>query len=107
MNYSLLGVFFLGFTGSLIYKYKDVLQIHYLKYKTNVAAKQITIDFFMGLIYENRNIELDEAILKFENANEDFIDIETFSKKKYRTADQYRAAYYNLFMEAKKRINKK
>tara|TARA_B100001287_G_C22369031_1_gene383372 strand:- start:207 stop:530 length:324 start_codon:yes stop_codon:yes gene_type:complete len=107
MNYSLLGVFFIGFAGSLIYKYKELIIINYLKYKTNVVAKQITVDFFMGLIYENKNIELDEAILKFENANKDFTNIDSFSKGKSRTADQYRAAYYDLFMEAKRRTNKK
>ena len=102
MNNNLIGIAIAGIVGGLLFRYHDLIKIEYMKYKTNLLAEKITIDYFCKLIIENKNITLDEAILKFENAD-NFKNLEEFSKSKSRTVENYRDAYANLFLEAQKK----
>lgn len=102
MNNYLIGIFIAGLVGGTIYKYHEIIKINYFKYQTNILAKKITINYFSKLIKENKDITLEEAILKFENAN-NFDNLEDFAKLKSRTVDNYIEAYKNLFMKAKKK----
>jgi hypothetical protein len=104
MNSNLFGIVILGIIGGLIYKYHDTIKIEYMKYKTNILAEKITIDYFEKLINKNNNITLDEAILKFEHADNTFNSLEEFSKSKHRSINNYREAYGHLFLEAQKKI---
>ena len=69
MNNNLIGIAIAGIVGGLLFRYHDLIKIEYMKYKTNLLAEKITIDYFCKLIKKNKNITLDEAILKFENAD--------------------------------------
>ena len=55
-------------------------------------------------LIENPNISLDEAILKFEDSNNKYKNLEEFAKSKQRTVENYRKAYSKLFDKAKKEL---
>ena len=88
-----------------VIKYKDEINGEIQKIYGNIKAKKITVDFFLELHEKNRYITLDEAILKFENSNEN--SLEEFAKTKNRTAEGYREAYSDMYYKAKEKYYKK
>jgi len=93
-----------GILGGFVYKYSNEIKIEYLKQKGIYQAKQVTIDFFVELLKQNSQISLDDAILKFENADLKYKNLEDFSKDKNRNVSSYHKAYSELFIEAKRKI---
>ena len=82
MNNNLIGIAIAGIVGGLLFRYHDLIKIEYMKYKTNLLAEKITMIIFK--LIKNKNITLDEVILKFENADNSK-NLEEFSKSKSRT----------------------
>ena len=50
MNNNLIGIAITGIVGGLLFRYHDLIKIEYMKYKTNLLAEKITIDYFCKLI---------------------------------------------------------
>lgn len=90
-------------TGAI--KYKDTISAELLKVYGKIKAEKIIVDFFFKLFEENRYISLDDAILKFENAEEN--NLEDFAKSKNRKAEGYRDSYVDLYYKAKEKYYEK
>ena len=97
---NLLNLFFGIFVSGLVYSYWDDIKIIYMLYQGKQAANEITIEFFTNLLKKNKDITLDDAILKFEDVYNKFDNLEEFAKSKRRTILNYRDAYSKLFIEA-------
>ena len=93
-----------GILGGVVYKYSDIIKIEYLKQRGIFQAKELTVKFFMDLLCQNPKITLDEAILKFEDVDKKYTNLEDFAKDKNRDGHGYRKAYSELFIEAKRKI---
>ena len=76
-------------------------RIEKLKRDTNNEAKEITIRAFVEMILENPDIDLDSAILKFENAG-DGLSLVEFAESKMRNPENYTDAYRQYFDGAKR-----
>ena len=90
----------LGITISILYKNFDKIKIEYTKQKTLFYAETIVMDFFLILLKKNKNILLDDAILKFEDKDMKYNNLKSFAKSKHRTLDSYRHAYEHIFKKA-------
>ena len=97
-----LGLFCVTLISGLIYVKYDEIKIKVMTKYSNIKARQITIEFFESLLEKNPDITLDEAILKFEDVNNEFNSLEEYSKKRHRSVEIYRESYYKLFDKAKR-----
>ena len=97
-----LGLFCVTLISGLIYVKYDEIKIKVMTKYSNIKARQITIDFFESLLEKNPDITLDQAILKFEDVNNEFNSLEEYSKKRHRSVEIYRESYYKLFDKAKR-----
>ncbi len=102
--FSALGIVGLGVISGLVYKNYDTIKIRLMNEYSNMKARQITIDFFEDLLEKNPDITLDQAILEFEDYNNEYDNLEEYSKKKHRSVEIYRESYSDLFEKAKKNI---
>ena len=93
-----------GVIGGLVYNNFDLIKAEIKKNRISGEIKQLTKDFFKNCLIENPNISLDEAILKFEDSNNKYKNLEEFAKSKQRTVENYRKAYSKLFDKAKKKL---
>ena len=89
--------------GSVAYNF-DKIKIFYLQQMGNYRATEITINFFVELLKENKDINLPDAILKFEDPDGAYKSLDEYSAARFRPYDSYIAAYYDLFEAAKKRL---
>ena len=101
---TVLGIVGIGIISGVVYKNYEILKIRLMSEYTNMKARQITIDFFEDLLQKNPDITLDQAILEFEDVNNEYDNLEEYSKKKHRTVDIYRESYSELFEKAKKKV---
>lgn len=101
MNNIISAILGLGIIGGIMYNSENI-KIEIMKQYGIFKAKEITVNFFKDEIKKNPKITLDEAILKFEDTNKQYLSLEEFSKDKTRTVESYRNAYKNLFRIAKK-----
>ena len=103
MNNNTLGVIILfgALAGAVYVKCSDSIKMQYLKLKGIHDAKKITTNYFLELMQKDKNISLDNAILNFENSNNQ--NLEEFAKSKNRTAESYRKAYSEMFNKAKRK----
>tara|TARA_A100000164_G_C21560005_1_gene609067 strand:+ start:12 stop:332 length:321 start_codon:yes stop_codon:yes gene_type:complete len=101
---TVLGIVGIGIISGVVYRNYDILKIKVMSEYTNMKARQITIDFFENLLEKNPDITLDQAILEFEDVNNEYKDLENFSQKKHRSVENYREAYKDLFEKAKKKV---
>ena len=90
----------LGFATGLVYKNFDRIKIEYDKQKSILYAENIVMEFFIDLLKKNKNISLNEAILKFEDKDKNYKNLEEFAKSKQRTVDSYTLAYSHIFKKA-------
>jgi len=90
--------------GGFLYKNAESIKIEFMRQKGIYQAKKIAQDFFIEKLKENPNITLDEAILKFEDTNNEYFSLEEFVKNKTRTVESYRNAYKKIFKNAKSKI---
>ena len=104
MNNNTIGVILLlgALAGTVYVKCSDSIKLQYLKMKGIHDAKKLTTNFFLDLLQKNKNISLDDAILKFENSENN--SLEEFSRSKNRTAESYREAYNEMFEKAKRKL---
>jgi hypothetical protein len=102
--FTALGIVGIGIISGIVYKNYDTIKIRLMTEYSNIKARQITIDFFEDLLRKNPDITLNQAILKFEDYNNEYENLEEYSKKKHRSVDIYRESYSDLFEKAKKRI---
>lgn len=72
-----------------------------LKRETNKKAKEIVITSFVEIIIENPKINLEDAILKFENVEEG-VTLDDFAESKNRIKDNYVSVYREYFDNAKR-----
>jgi hypothetical protein len=90
--------------AGIFYKNFDKIKIEFMKQKGIYQAKKIARDFFIEELRKNPKITLDDAILKFEDTNNEFSSLNEFVKDKTRTIESYRNAYNKIFKEAKAKI---
>lgn len=96
----LLFIIGVGAIGSIILNI-DTIKSNYLKHEAIQKSNRLVIDFFRKEIKSNPDITLKEAILKFEDINEEYNSLEDFSKNTGRDIDCYIKAYESLFKKAK------
>ena len=73
-----------------------------LKEKGIKQAEELTINNFIKYMNDNPDITVDNAILLFENSDDESLQI--FAEKKHRTKESYYRSYKNLFIEAKRKL---
>ena len=93
-----------GFISLILVNYIDDINLEILKYIEYKKAKNVILNFFIDKLKENADMSLDEAILKFEDNNNEYINLEEFAKSKTRTVECYRQSYSKIFDQAKKKI---
>ena len=93
-----------GFISLILVNYIDDIKLEILRYVGYEKAKKIILNFFIDKLKENPDICLDEAILKFEDNNNEFKNLEEFAKSKTRSVECYRQSYSKIFDQAKKKI---
>ena len=74
-------------------------RIERLKRETNNKATEITVTAFVEMLLENRDINIDAAILIFENAPPG-VSLEQFAASKTRDRGGYIRAYQKYFNKA-------
>ncbi len=89
--------------GAIAYNF-DKIKLFYLKQSGTFKANEIVIDFFVKLIEENKDINLPDAILKFEDTSGYYKTLDDYATARNRSYDSYIEAYYDLFEAAKKRV---
>ena len=75
------------------------------KYDKINLNENFTIQQFYDFLQENPYITLDTAILKFENADKIFQNLEQFAKTKMRKAKSYRKSFKKSWKIANNMIN--
>ena len=100
-----LGIIGVGLISGIIYANYDNIKIKLMNEYSNMKARLITIEFFESLLDKNPEITLDQAILEFEDINNEFTNLEEYSKKKHRSVEIYRESYSKLFDSAKRNKN--
>ena len=85
-----------------VYLNFDSIKNNYLKYKTTEESKKIVVDFFILELKKNKNLSLEEAILKFEDTKLKYKNLNELSLKTGRNIKCYTNAYKDLFEKAKK-----
>lgn len=88
--------------GTIVYNY-DKIKLFLLKQKGDWQAREITINFFLELLRENNDINLPDAILKYEDSDNKYRSLDELSAARFRPYDAYIEAYFDLFEEAKRR----
>lgn len=89
--------------GTIAYNYEKI-KLFADKQIGIYRANEIVIDSFVELIIENNDINLPDAILKFEDSSGKFKSLEDYCAARFRPYDSYIEAYYDLFEAAKKRV---
>ena len=89
--------------GAIAYNFEKI-KLFYLKQVGTYKANEIVINFFVELLEENKDINLPDAILKFEDSLENYKSLDDYAADRFRTYDSYIEAYYDLFEAAKKRV---
>ena len=79
-------------------------RIEKLKRKTNNKATEITVTAFVEMLLKNKDINIDAAILIFENAPEG-MNLKQFAESKTRDRGGYIRAYQRYFNKAREIIN--
>ena len=79
-------------------------RIEKLKRESNEQAESIVIRSFIDMILKNKNISIEEGILKFENARPG-ITLDEFAESKQRNRDGYINAYGEYFDKAQEILN--
>ena len=83
---------------------KDIEEAINLKKISDENAQKIMTTFFLNLLKKDENIDIEKAILEFENSNDK--SLEEFANKKGRTKDSYILLMKPAFELAKKNLNK-
>lgn len=89
--------------GTIAYNYEKI-KLFTIKQIGTYRANEIVIDFFVKLINEDKDINLPDAILKFEDSSEKYKSLDDYCAARFRPYDSYIDAYYDLFEAAKKRV---
>ena len=111
IKYSVMGLA-IGSIGFLFYKnhleeylkdFTDNIEAKRKKLEINQKAEEFLIKEFIDMVMEKSDITLDEAILKFENADEG-ITLEEFAETKMRSGEVYRETYKPYFSQARDKV---
>ncbi len=84
---------------------KDIEEAINLKKISDENAQKIMTTFFLNILKKDENIDIEKAILEFENSNDK--SLQEFANKKGRTKDSYIRLMKPAFKLAKKNLNKK
>ena len=91
----------IGILGGVIANFSSI-KANYYKFESIYKSNSLVINFFRSELKKNRNITLEDAILKFEDVNTEFDSLEEFADSKGRDISCYINAYEYLFKKAKK-----
>jgi len=94
------GVVILGF-----YMLLKEPRIEKLKRESNEEAEKIIIYAFIDMILKDNSIDIDNAILQFENAKPE-LNLDEFAESKQRNRAGYINAYVKYFNKAQEILNK-
>ena len=100
MNNIISVIFGVGILGGILYN-NEAIKLEVMKQYGIFKAKEIAVNFFKKEIKKNPKITLNDAILKFEDIDNEYSSLEDFVKDKTRTVKSYQNAYRKLFILAK------
>lgn len=78
----------------------DKEKAYNMKNEINKKAGELIVSTFVKMLLNNINISLEEAILKFENAEEG-VTLDEFAESKSRVSKSYISVYDKYFKEAR------
>lgn len=76
------------------------------KKESKEKSEDLVVNFFMELLTKNQETTLENAILKFENAEPE-VTLQEFAQKKQRSYQMYIEAYQVYYNTAKSKQNNK